>query len=282
MEKKVIIGVAAVVAVVLAAGIAGAIVMNNGSGVKAYEKGDKILIATSPDFPPYDMAEGDEFIGIDMDFMRLILAKIGLEEHKDYDFVNVTFGGIVIGVQQGKYTIGASGFTQTADRMEQVLFTEEYAFAKQAVITKNGDTSIMSADDLNGKKISVQNYTTGDDLARSNYATDDESNIVGKDSYVDALLDVGSGVTDCLIVDIDVARSIVAKKTEFVMKEFELPGEDEYYAFILNKVNTELCLELSNVMRSLKTGSILEDLKTHYVSDGNMESYWKNHDFDDY
>ena len=97
--------VIAVVAVVAIAGIAGGAFyfMNKD---KNNEK--ELVIATSPDFPNYEYMYGEEYAGIDLDIIRAICDELGYKPK----FQNVTFGGIIGGVKEGKYDVPNKRFAK--------------------------------------------------------------------------------------------------------------------------------------------------------------------------
>lgn len=273
MEKKQIysiVGVIVVAAIVIGAAVA--IINQNDGGVKAWEPGDKIIIATSPDFAPYDDIIGDKYVGIDADVCRAVFTEMGLTEGKDYEFQTVNFDSIVLGVTQGKYTMGASGFTQTADRIGKVLFSEEYAKVKQVALVLSTTTDITKADNLKGVKIAVQTGTTGDTLATKNYENSSASNIQRLTTYSDALNAVTSGKAKVLILDSKTAESMVASSDKNLkVLDISLPGSREDYGFIFNNVNTDLCMQVTNTLRDLKEAedSIIDDIIEWYASNDN-------------
>lgn len=97
------------------------------------ESNDGMKVATNPDFPPYDCLYGQAYTGIDMDIIRAVAADNGWK----IKFVNTEFDGIIAGISTGAYKIGASGITITEERLESVLFSNDYVEAKQVVITKS-------------------------------------------------------------------------------------------------------------------------------------------------
>ncbi len=273
MEKKqiyTIIGVIVVAVIVIGAAVA---ITNNNSGVKAWKEGDMITIATSPDFAPYDDIIGDKYVGIDADVIRAVFGEMGLTEGKDYQFQTVNFDSIVLGVTQGKYTMGASGFTQTADRIGKVLFSEEYAKVKQVALVLSTTTDITKSDDLKGASIAVQTGTTGDTLATENYGDSSANNIQRLTTTSDALNAVVNGKAKVLILDNKTAESMVASSdADLKILDISLPGAREDYGFIFNNVDTELCMQVTNTLRDLKEAddSIIDAIIDWYASNENM------------
>ena len=90
--------------------------------------------------------------------------------------------------------------------MKSVDFTTSYAKGIQVVIVKE-DSGIQSIDDLAGKKIGVQETTTGDI-----YASDDfgEDNVIRYANGAVAVEALKAGKVDCVIIDNEPAKAYVA------------------------------------------------------------------------
>ena len=79
----------------------------------------KLVVATSPDFPPFESLEGGEVVGIEVDILKLIAEKLGME----LDIQQMDFDSVIPGVQAGKFDVGMSGITVTDKRKENVDFS---------------------------------------------------------------------------------------------------------------------------------------------------------------
>ncbi len=86
---------------------------------------DKLVVATSPDFPPFESLEGGEVVGIEVDILKLIAEKLGME----LDIQQMDFDSVIPGVQAGKFDVGMSGITVTDKRKENVDFSSVYFMA---------------------------------------------------------------------------------------------------------------------------------------------------------
>lgn len=129
-----------------------------GSPMKKLEKAGKLVIATSPDFPPFESLDGSGNVsGIEIDILEEVCAQLGLT----LEIQQMDFDSVLPGVQAGKYDLGASGITVTEKRQKNVLFTDPYCLAAQAIVVKEG-SPIQSKADLAGKTVSVQTGTTAE------------------------------------------------------------------------------------------------------------------------
>ena len=89
-------------------------------------------MATNAEFPPYESKKGSEVVGIDVDMMRAVCDKLGLE----LVIEDMAFDSIITSVESGKADVGAAGISVTEDRKKNVDFTVGYATSTQVIIVK--------------------------------------------------------------------------------------------------------------------------------------------------
>ncbi len=221
------------------------------------DKGNRLVVETSPYFAPYEYMLGTEFTGIDMDIMRAIGDDLGYK----IEFRQNDFDSIILSVQQGKCDVGASGFTISETRKQQVDFSDPYAINRQVVVVKEG-SSISTADDIIGKKITVQTGTTGADLAKD-YSDD----IIYQKAFMQAVMDVQNGKADCEIVDLAVAQAQVKANPELKWLDI-LDAPAESFGFIFSKENTALRDQFNESLKRLEENGTLEAIASYYAEHG--------------
>ena len=188
---------------------------------------DTLVMATNAYFQPYEYYEGDKIVGIDAEIAEAIAAKLG----KTLKIEDMQFDSILTAVQEGSVDFGMAGMTVTEERLESVNFTSSYATGIQSVIVKE-DSPITSVDDLFADdaayKAGVQLGTTGD-----GYCTGD----LGKDRVVqfsnanEAVLALIGGSVDCVVIDNEPAKALVAANEG--LKILDTSYADEDYALSL-------------------------------------------------
>lgn len=92
----------------------------------------KLIMATNAEFPPYESMEGGQIVGIDVDMMRAVCDKLGV----DLEIENMEFDAIISAVDSGKADVGVAGISVTEDRKKNVSFTQGYATSTQVIIVK--------------------------------------------------------------------------------------------------------------------------------------------------
>ena len=109
-------------------------------------EGEKLLMATNAQFPPYEFYENGQIVGIDVDIAKAIADKLGRVLKID----DIEFDAIINAVSSGKAQIGLAGFTVTDERKKQINFSEPYTTSKQVVIVRD-DEAVKEANSLGGK-----------------------------------------------------------------------------------------------------------------------------------
>lgn len=215
----------------------------------------KLTMATNASFPPYEYYDGKTIVGIDAEIAALIAEKLGLE----LVIEDTEFNSIIPGVQSGKYDIGMAGMTADEDRLKDVDFSTSYAKGVQVVIVKDGG-SINSLDDLEGKKIGVQEATTGDIYASDDFGDDAVVRYANGGVAVEALK---SGKVDCVIIDNEPAKAYVAANEG--LKILETSYADEDYAICFKKGNTEIKDAVDKALVELINEGKVKEIVEKYI-----------------
>ncbi|MDR2110980.1 MAG: transporter substrate-binding domain-containing protein [Spirochaetaceae bacterium] len=119
---------------------------------------DRLVIGTSPDYPPYESLDGDRLVGFDIEMMEAVAASMGLE----IDWNQMEFDSILIALQAGQIDAGVSGFTYTKEREDAgTLFSAPYLKSAQVAFVRK-DSDIRSAEDFPGRHFYAGLGTTGE------------------------------------------------------------------------------------------------------------------------
>ena len=217
--------------------------------------GKTLIMATNAEFPPYEYHEGKDIVGIDVEIAKAVAEQMGAK----FEVSDMAFDAIISAVDSGKADFGAAGMTVTEDRKKNVDFSDTYATSVQSVIVPE-NSDIKSIDDLKGKKIGVQQGTTGDIYATKDY---------GKDAVqpfpkgVDAVLALGAGKVDAVIIDGNTAKAFVADQKG--LKLLDSAYAEEEYAICVKKGNTELRDGINAALKELKASGKLDEIVAKYI-----------------
>ena len=239
---------------------------NGGTTVKDIEDAGKIVMATSPDFPPFESLEGKEVVGIEVEIMEKVADELGVE----LEIVQMDFDLVLPGVQAGKYDVGVSGISVTPAREKNVLFTDPYCLAAQAIVVVEG-SAIKSKADLDGKKVSLQTGTTAEE-----YCMENEYNVSAYKANTDAQLALVNGKVDAWVIDdLTAAEMVAAYNAENDQKLVILDEAmtTEPYAFAFQLGSDELVDKINTIINELVAdgtiAQIFEDNNAPYTSPAN-------------
>jgi ABC-type amino acid transport substrate-binding protein len=118
-----------------------------------------IRVGTDPSWPPYEQLDEstNKIVGFEVDLTNAVAAKLNLT----VEWQSVSFDNIITSVQQNKLDMGVSGFSITADRLEQVTFTMPHSTTRAQVIMLKTTidskqiTTINSLEDLKNLDLTV-------------------------------------------------------------------------------------------------------------------------------
>ncbi|MGE5495578.1 MAG: basic amino acid ABC transporter substrate-binding protein [Burkholderiales bacterium] len=216
---------------------------------------EKLIMVTNAEFPPYEYFENDKIVGIDAEIAQLIADKLGME----IEIQNMNFDSLIAAVQSGKADICLAGMTVREDRKSAVDFSITYATGKQVIIVKE-DSPIASPDDLAGKKIGVQQSTTGDFYCSEDYGDD---TVVRFNKGADAVLALSQGKVDAVVIDNEPAKVFVSQNPGLKILETEYVLED--YAVAVNKGKPELLEAINKTLEELKQSGELKAIIDKYI-----------------
>lgn len=136
----------------------------DGSKVELVNSG-KLTTCTHLPYEPFEFREGDKVVGFDVELVDLIAKELKVTQ----EIVDTPFEGIQTGedLNARKCDVAAAGMTITPVREKNLDFSAPYFDATQALITKKG-AAFDSLASLKGKKLGVQQATTGEEYAKKN------------------------------------------------------------------------------------------------------------------
>ena len=218
-----------------------------------------LKMGTNAYFQPYEFYEGDKIVGIDAEIAAAIAEKLGMT----LEIVDMEFDSILTAVNEGSVDFGMAGMTITEDRLLEVDFSISYANGVQAIIVPEG-SAITSVNDLYAEgasyKVGVQLGTTGDI-----YATDDfgSENVTTFSNGNEAILALIGGSVDCVIIDNEPAKALVAANSGLKILETEYANED--YAICVKKGNTDLLNKIDAAIMELTEDGTIDAIVAKYI-----------------
>ena len=218
-----------------------------------------LKMATNAYFQPYEFYEGEKIVGIDAEIAAAIAEKLGMT----LEIEDMEFDSILTAVKEGSVDFGMAGMTITEDRLLEVDFSISYANGVQAIIVKE-DSPITSVDDLYAEgasyKVGVQLGTTGDIYATDDFGAD---NVTTYSTGNEAVLALTGGSVDCVIIDNEPAKALVAANSGLKILETEYANED--YAICVKKGNSELLDKINAAILELTEDGTIAAIVAKYI-----------------
>ena len=222
------------------------------TGLDAIKKAGKLTVYTEAGFAPYEFVYNNDIVGVDIEIMKAVADKIGVE----LDVQDTNFDSIIGGVQSGKVNAGAAGITITAERLESVDFSQPYTQTEQYVIVPVDNDTIKFVEDLAGKNVGVQNGTTSDLLVEELISNGKMAGATLTPYNTPAMAAAAIGKIDAVVTD-KLTAEIIINNNEG-LKAFSLTNSDgspvaeiEKYGICVAKGNEDLLAVINEVLDEL-------------------------------
>ena len=132
------------------------------------------------------------------------------------------------------------------------------------------DSDVTGLADLNGKKIAVQEGTTGDLLCTpgedNDVITDENTEVKRFKKGTDAIVSLNNGGVDAVVIDKNPAENFVASNSG-KLKLIEDDTSTEEYAIAVKKGDTELLEKINSGLAKIKEDGTFDELVAQYIED---------------
>lgn len=221
------------------------------------ELGDETLVmGTNAEFEPFEYRENDQIVGYDIDTAAEIASFVGLElKVEDMDF-----DSLITALVSGKVDMVIAGMSIDPERAEVVDFSNPYYSATQVIIVKKDGATVASSEDLAGKKVGVQQGTTGDDYVSEEIEGVDVNRFK---KAVDAAIELSNGKLDAVVLDEQPAKRIVEQNEALTILDEALTEEE--YAIAVRKNNPVLLKAINDCLAELEENGTKDALLTKYA-----------------
>lgn len=231
---------------------------------KPAQAADTIKVGTNAEFPPFEYIGND---GQPDGFDMAVIKAIGEVEGFEVEIVNMEFKSLIASLSTGSLDAVIAGMTVTDERKQSVDFTDSYYTAKQCIVVPV-DSDVTCLADLNGKKIAVQEGTTGDLLCTpaedNDVITDESTEVLRFKKGTDAVVSLNNGGVDAVVIDKNPAETFVANN-EGKLKLIEDETSTEEYAIAVGKGNEELLAKINSGLQKIKDNGTFDKLVEEYI-----------------
>lgn len=217
---------------------------------------DTLIMGTNAEFEPFEYRENDQIVGYDVD----TASEIGAYAQMDVQVEDMNFDSLINALVTGKIDMILAGMSVTPERAEVVNFSDAYYRAAQVIIVPKEGATVASSADLAGKKIGVQEGTTGDIYVEENV---EGAELARFKKAVDAAIDLANGRLDAVVLDEQPAKRIVEQNDSLMILDEALTAEE--YAIAVRKDNPELLNMINNALADLEQSGKKDELLAKYA-----------------
>ncbi|WP_434359370.1 arginine ABC transporter substrate-binding protein [Parasalinivibrio latis] len=208
---------------------------------------ESIKFAMEATYPPFEYTnDKNELVGFDVDVANALCVELKAE----CSFHNQAFDSLIPALKFRRYDAAISAMDITAERLEQVAFSDAYYDNSASFISADGKFS--DTDALKGKRVGVQNGST-----HQKYITEQLPGVeaVPYASYQNAFIDMKNGRIDAVFGD----TAVVAEwlKKDDALATVGKPVTDTKYfgqgfGIAVNQENQELVKKLNQALASIQ------------------------------
>jgi polar amino acid transport system substrate-binding protein len=219
-----------------------------------------IVVGTEPTFEPFEYRdESNQIIGFDIDLVRAIAQKQGLEvEFKDFPF-----DSLIPALNSGQIDMIASGLSITDERRQTIDFSDPYIEAGLALAVRSDEQAIRSAKDLKGRIAAVQRGSTGAQHAEKLKADGILSEVKNYPTVPLAMMELTRGGADVVISDRPTSEAYIARQGQGLKLLDETLVSDSY-GFGFRKGNADLQQKINQGLAQVRGEGLIDQLKARY------------------
>lgn len=217
-----------------------------------------LVIGTDATYPPLEFLQGDRFVGFDIDLGDAVARELGAQTK----WVNSGFDGIFAALQAGKFDMVMSSVTITEDRKRQLLFSDPYYTAGQAIASRKDGPQYATLDQLAGKLVGIQINTTAKEVLKRRA----DIRIREYNSIDLALLDLEHGNLDAVMTDSPVLKYDLHRGFSDLQLAANLLTE-EHYGIVMRPDERALAVRVNEALRRLEARGDLAKLRAKWFGD---------------
>ena len=224
----------------------------------------EITAGTAPGFPPFEIKEGGELTGFDIDLLEAVVAE------SDYTLTGWSefeFDSLIPALTSDKIDVVAAAMTINDERDQTIDFSDPYYSADQAIVVRQGgDFQPTALGDLSGKRVGAQKGTTGEGVVKDELIAENrlkEANYKAFDNYVLSVQALENGDIDAIVVDQPVAQTFASQRQVQVAFVYET-GEN--YGFGIREDDDELQSALNSGLQAVRDSGEYAEIRNEWFS----------------
>ena len=217
---------------------------------------DTLLIGFASTQKPYTYLKNGRITGFDIEMLTLFAEEYGYR----LTFEDASFGGLLSGIEQGRYDIVCSGASITEERKESITFSDPYHEEDLVLVVKEKVSKTeKTLEDFRAATLGVIDGSLYDGFSRERFP---EARIDTYPSFNDLFQCVKQGKIDGFLLDLPNYSAVSRSDENYVY--VEVPG---------------CSVEIGIAFGKNETGEVLQSQMNEYLSairgDGTYERMWE-------
>jgi polar amino acid transport system substrate-binding protein len=209
-------------------------------------------------FEDFDESSPSGFKGFDIDIVQSVADGLELDlVVKDSSFDSLQSG---LALNAGDCDLAASAMTITEERKANLAFSEGYYDSLQSLLVP-ADSDIAAIADLEGKRVGVQQGTTGESYTNENAPG---AEIVSFPSDAELFQAIQAGQIDAILQDLPANLPHTADGRFQIVEEYDT---EETYGLAMKKDNTALVDAVDAQLADLRDSGRYDELYNTYFSE---------------
>ncbi len=218
-----------------------------------------LVVGVDANYPSFVAVDPNNvgFVGFDVDVMRAIAAKAGI----DIEFASVGFNQLTTMVGRCQLQVGISAIAITDQLKQQMILSDPYYTTGQVVVVKKGNIKITDRSDLSGMTVGTQAKTLSEDEVRKITG----ANLIPYESYNLAFQGLIPGYIDAVVTDRPRALSFAQIKSN----NLKIVG-DEFGSVNLGvaicRTRTDLAAKINAGIAAVKSDGTINRLAKKWLT----------------
>jgi glutamine transport system substrate-binding protein len=230
------------------------------------EEKKTLRVVTDAAYAPMEYQDKGEVVGFDIDFVKAVAEEAGYE----LEIEHVGWDPIFVEIESKRADLAVSSITINDDRKQSYDFSVPYFQSTNKILVPEG-SDIKSAEDLKGKKVAVQNGTTGQMAMDALLGKNHEDIKKFEDNNL-AIMEMESGGADAVVADNMIVEEYAKNNPDKNLTVVEDGTfESEFYGVLFPK-DSELVDEINKAINTiLDNGTYSEIYQKWFGNEPNIE-----------
>ena len=227
------------------------------------KKRGEFIVGLDDTFAPMGFRdEKGEIVGLDIDLAKELGKRMGVK----VTFKPVDWNGIIGSLNNGDIDVIWNGLSITDKRKEQIGFTKEYIIDGQVILVQK-DSTIKNKKDLAGKVIGIQMGSTSEDAINAEPEVIKTFKEVKRyANYAEALMDLGNGRVEAVVIDEIVGRYYMTKK-QGAFKVLEENFGEQPMGVGVRKTDEAFKNEIDKILDEMKKDGTTAELSKKWLGE---------------